>query len=134
MRRITPQMVVDAFVRTGLAPTRGHYFSLGFGVYPCACALGAVALSRREDLLGALIGADERPSRSELGAVLDNEVDQAAPGRYYRDGFTSGFDGGKVDEEAARLPSPSDERRAYFTGRRDGRAAARAVLPPEEIK
>lgn len=99
MKRITVEMLLEAFQKTGLTPMQGDYFpSPG-----CACGLGVIYYQFSG------VANDEGVEN-----YLDNEYD----GNYKR-GFAEGF-----DNRPNRLTRNSEE---WCIGYEDGQAAWDAV-------
>jgi len=105
MKRITVEMVKEAYAKTGLMPHRGDYF-FQYDEGRCACGIGALTVAA-----GYPFGNGEAAGKFEEGFELR-----------YVSGFTNGFDG-----ERANLFNRDDE--TYMQGHEDGRAAWEAVKP-----
>ncbi|WP_308636121.1 hypothetical protein [Paenibacillus silvisoli] len=100
MKRITVEMVKEAYSRTGLKPHQGDFYYLD-GLTQCACGLGVLYTAEK--------GIKDRwcANRSAINKF----------GEEYATGFVNGFDqeGSKSNEET------------YLIGYEDGRAAWEAV-------
>lgn len=118
INRITPEMVLAAYEKTGLAPVRGVWLEKQ-PTRECACALSATALATdlnaKEEIQKSLtvgLSITARSVREILSDVLHLDRD-------YLDGFVVGFD----DPTYSGFHSQE----AYFTGFEDGKVAGEAV-------
>ena len=104
MKRITPEMVKEAYEKTGVKPSRGCFVWFDDKM-PCGCAMGALAMAD----LGVPLRFDDVV---ELQKIIDWRMQY---GDYGWD-FILGFDG-------------NEQFRGYGTdGYSDGLAAAKAVF------
>ncbi|ALS22125.1 hypothetical protein [Paenibacillus naphthalenovorans] len=101
MNRITPEMVLKAYQKTGLKPIRGEYFSDG-----CACGMGAIY-----KLHGGNIISGIEVDKYTMNLTSIN----------YMEGFYTGFDG-KED-----LTEETAFNKEEWMGYVDGKAAWEAV-------
>jgi hypothetical protein len=112
MNRITPEMVIEAYRKTGLNPVRGDYFPItGY-----ACALGALYVAE---------GKYNKEHNSYLNSDSCMWHFKNAYGVFYQCGFVDAFDG------AHMLWPENDE---YVVGYEDGRAAWNACVEAGLVK
>jgi hypothetical protein len=112
VNRITPEMVIEAYRKTGLNPVRGDYFPItGY-----ACALGALYVAE---------GKYRSDRNLHLNSTFCSLHSQYVYGSEYCVGFVNAFDGEEI------LWPENDE---YVAGYEDGRAAWNAIVEAGLVK
>ena len=111
MKRITPEMVVEAYIKTGLAP---RFLGWADKCEPSACALTTMGCSE----FGMKVLTEARVNKFDF---LDRLVAHIGRSMDYFSGFWLGFDGAPLSEFGSFYSETRE-------GHQDGAAAREAVL------
>lgn len=121
-KRITPEMVLEAYKEQGLVPLCGDWLYIEEG--KCyACALSAVVVHK----CGSTMYIERALRDEDMDAVRFLICDELELPSEYVNGFALGFDSLTLNKEDAALLLPSEKYAVTRLGLKDGIAARKEV-------